>query len=205
MNYPPPGSTPPPPPPSPAALAAGWYPDPLDQQLRRYFDGARWTFWTRDSRLEPVAHTPVAAAAPTQPAQPKRRDDIAAAVAAARNLLGAGKELNQLEQKLYPDETVLAVASAVCGGTGVLAVTTHRILFSWIGVLKSVHLESRWLDVGGIHYDPAQRRLTVVGKPTGRKKYGQPLWTVQIRDRKDTERLAAAARQTAAAPRLDIR
>ncbi|MFC5728065.1 MULTISPECIES: hypothetical protein [Nocardioides] len=53
--------------------------------------------------------------------------------------------------------------------------------------------------------NPTQRRLTVLGKPVRRKKYGQPLWTVQIRDRKDTERLATAARQTAAAPRLDIR
>ena len=68
--------------------APGWYPDPHDPNLRRYFDGARWT-----EHVQPVAPPPGAPGAvgvppPTDPGIIHARGLVVGA--AAPHLSGAG-------------------------------------------------------------------------------------------------------------------
>ena len=45
-------------------VAAGWYPDPRDPNVHRYYDGQNWTEHRRPVAGPPVAPPPVAPQAP---------------------------------------------------------------------------------------------------------------------------------------------
>ena len=189
----------------PQLLPAGWYPDPLNLALRRYFNGGRWTFWTSDpARHQVQARLQTATPQQTEPARNQSaglRDDIAAARADANLLFGVEKEVRLLEGHLRPEERVVALAGAIGAGTGVLACTNHRLLFLFVGIVRHQFLEAQWNQVRHVIYDLASKRFEVY---TVRKtKRAVPVLSVPIPHREDAIRVAKAAEASSAAPRLD--
>lgn len=59
----------PPAPPGRHAAPGGWYPDPLDLNRERYWDGWQWSRNTRDAE-RPAPHAPLGAGAPAGPYAP---------------------------------------------------------------------------------------------------------------------------------------
>lgn len=188
---------------------ASWYPDPLNPQLRRYFNGTRWTFWTADPSRQPVQE--VATAPAPEPVDPpdaassgrgELREDIARARAEAHALAGAGKEIRLLEQYLRPDEHVVALAAAQGSGMGVLACTNQRLLFVFVGIVNRQFLEINWNQARHVVYDVHTKVFAVyTGKVT---KRAIPAFGVRVPARADAERISHAAVAASAAPRLDI-
>jgi hypothetical protein len=186
---------------NPAAREPGWYPDPLDRQLLRYWDTAGWTFWTAE--VPPTATSaPEGASVPAPQRAAGLRDDIAAAQNAASNLLGAGKEIRLLERHLRPEERVVALTSALSGGWGVLACTNHRMLFLFSGLLTERFVEVDWNQAREISYDVSTKLFEVY--TVRRTKRAMPALSVTVADKNDAIRVAEAARQASSAPRLDV-
>ena len=189
----------------PRVLPAGWYPDPLNLALRRYFDGGRWTFWTSDPTRNPAQeHLQAATPQQTEPDRTRSaglRGDIAAARADAKLLIGVEKEIRLLEGHLRQEERVVALAGAIGAGTGVLACTEHRLLFLFVGIVRKQFLEAQWNQVRHVIYDLASRRFEVY---TVRKtKRAVPALSVLVPHREDAIRVAQAAEASSAAPRID--
>lgn len=208
----------------PVLLPAGWYPDPLDQRLQRYHDGAQWTFRTagpaavitpRRERGAPGtagAHPdewqPNAAASTSDakiippPASTGLRPDIQAAAHSASGLFGAKKEISLLESRLDPEERILVLCPAAGDGFGVLACTNRRLLFLFEGLVRRQFLEVDWNQARHVVYDRTTKRFNIY---TGRiTRRAVPALSVVVSDRNDAVRMADAAEQASAAPRLDI-
>lgn len=184
-------------------LAAGWYPDPLDQDLLRYNDGAHWTFWTR-TPTPPGQPEPIAATEEPPPQTQDMRPDIAAAAEHAVSLLGSRKELRRLPEKLTEGETVQVVASAAHnGGTGVLAVTNMRVLFYFEGLLRNTFLFAGFDRIHELDYNPATKVFEVY--TSRRTKRAVPAFAVVLAPVGEGQRFLAAARSVLAAPRLGSR
>jgi len=193
------------PPAAPPARPPAWFPDPLDDQLMRYWDGYRWTFHT--------AHRPPAA--PTEPSpqpqpvapqaqpEPALRPDIATALERVRGILvGSMKEVRLLADHLRPEEHVLALTGAQGEGSGVLACTNQRILFLFAGLLRKQFLQVDWNQAKAVHYNQASKTFAVyTTKPT---KRAIPALAVRVHNLNDATALAHAAQAASAAPRLDI-
>ncbi len=196
---------------------AAWYPDPLNQQLRRYFDGTRWTYWTADPTRHPAqsagagpapvdgpveAPAPVGAGPAGAGGQGALREDIAKARAEAQALVGAGKEIRLLEQYLRPEERVVALSAAQGSGMGVLACTNQRLLFVFVGIVNRQFFEIDWNQARNVVYDVRTKVFAVyTGKVT---KRAVPAFSVRVPARTDAERISQAAVAASAAPRLDI-
>jgi hypothetical protein len=184
-------------------LPAGWYPDPLDRNLHRYYDGSRWTFLTVDPRLESA---PAEIAEPGQDDSGQRipsnlREDIAAAKAEARTLIGAEKEIRLLEKHLHSEERVVAIAGARGNGIGVLACTNQRLIFLFAGLLNHQFLEVNWNHARQVSYNLTNKQFAVyTGKVT---KRSLPALAVTVPHRDDAVRIARAAEAASAAPRLE--
>jgi hypothetical protein len=217
MNGPHPHAAPPPTAAIPPPLAAGWYADPLDTRLRRYFDGTRWTFWTAhpspadttpasgtssSAAAAPAAATPSIPKPPPTPSQQGLRPDIAAAKKQAKLTLGAEKEIRLLETRLQTEETVLALCGATGEGMGVLACTNRRLLFFFSGLIRNQFLEVDWNAARHVIYDERSKRFMVYTVKL--TKRAVPAMTVTIANRDDAVRVARAAEAASAAPRLDI-
>lgn len=179
---------------------AGWYSDPLDPSLQRYFDGSRWTFWTTELRQQVATEAPLA---PYEAHAPTLRSDILQAKnAAGLLLLGAGKEIAQLEAYLVPEERVLALTSATGDGIGVLACTNQRLLFIFVGLLRSQHLAVNWNETREIVYDRSSGQFEVF--TVRRTKRATPALSVRVPRQADAERIYRAAQSASAAPRIDM-
>jgi len=184
-------------------LPEGWYPDPLDQTLLRYFDGSWWTYWTSEREASSGRDD-----LPDQPDQndgsgkAALRDDIAQAKRDSTGLVGSGKETRLLEQYLRPNERVIALASASGDGIGVLACTNMRLLFLFAGIVRRQFVEVDWLHASSVVFD---RKSKQFGVYTGRvTKRSLPALQVKVFVADDAIRVARAAEAAAAAPRLDI-
>ena len=204
---------------------AAWYPDPLNQQLRRYFDGTRWTYWTADPTRQPDQSAaassapvdgpfdspavgligdpvPVGAGPAGAGGQGALREDIANARAEAQALVGAGKEIRLLEQYLRPEERVVALSAAQGSGMGVLACTNQRLPFVFVGIVNRQFFEIDWNQARNVVYDVRTKVFAVyTGKVT---KRAVPAFSVRVPARPDAERISRAAVAASAAPRLDI-
>ena len=184
-----------------ATRPPGWYPDPLDGELLRYWDEGRWTFWT--AHMPPAGEQVAEHAQQPAPKSPVGlRDDIAEAANAAGNLLGAGREIRLLEGRLQPDERVVALTSALAGGWGVLACTNQRIMFLFSGMLSEKFCEVDWNQAREVSYDMSAKSFQVY--TVKRTKRAVPALSVTVGDKKDAIRVAEAARAASAAPRLDV-
>ncbi|MFI6026786.1 DUF2510 domain-containing protein [Amycolatopsis magusensis] len=183
------------------ARPAAWLPDPLDDHLIRYWDGARWTFHTAVRRVEAPAHPRPAVEA--VPAVPSLRPDIAAALERVRGaLVGSMKEINLLAGYLRPEERVLALTSAQGEGFGVLACTNQRLLFLFVGLIRRQFLEVDWNQAKGVVFVEASKQFAVyTTRPTRR---AIPAFTVRVGNLADAQTVANAAQAASAAPRLDI-
>ncbi|MEU4801867.1 DUF2510 domain-containing protein [Actinosynnema sp. NPDC023587] len=183
---------------SPARPPA-WLPDPLDDSLVRYWDGARWTFHTA---VRQVAEAAAPVPAPQQ-VVPALRPDVAAALHRARGtLVGSMKEVNLLGGYLRPEERVLALTAAQGEGFGVLACTDRRLLFLFVGVVRRQFAEVDWNRAKGVFYDRTSKAFTVyTTKPT---RKAQPALVVRVARVEDAQAVAHAAQMASAAPRLDV-
>jgi uncharacterized protein DUF2510 len=180
----------------------GWFTDPLDGRLIRYWDGRRWTFHTAERPVpEPVAQ-PVAPAKPPE-AAPALRPDIAHAVSRVSGLLvGSMKEVNLLAGCLRPEERVLALTGAQGEGFGVLACTSQRLLFLFVGIVRRQVLEVDWNQAKAAVYDRSTKFLAVYTvRPT---KRAVPAMAVRVANAGDAHAIVNAAEAASAAPRLDI-
>lgn len=182
---------------SPTARLPNWYVDPLDSELLRYHDGVRWTFWT--ASIGPRYETPQAV---LPEAEPELRRDIAAAVSQARNLLGAMKEIRRLESQLWDGEDVVALTAARgFAGTGVLACTTQRVIFTFDGLLSKEFQVASLPQIHVVELLRADRTFRVF--TSRRTKRARPAFEVKVQSFKEGERVALAINEHANAPRLD--
>lgn len=191
------------PPHVPPTRPPAWFPDPMDDNLIRYWDGQRWTFHTAFRRNTPPGEIRRPEQVASTPPQPALREDIALAVQRVQGLLiGSMKEVNLLAGHLGPEERVLALSPAVGEGAGVLACTNHRLLFLFVGVLRRQFLQVDWNQTKGVVYDQSTKIFAVyTTKPT---KRALPAMAVRVNNLTDAQSLAHAARAASAAPRLDI-
>lgn len=191
------------PPHVPPARPPAWFPDPMDDNLIRYWDGHRWTFHTAFRRNTPPGEIRRPEQAASTPPRPALREDIALAVERVQGLLiGSMKEVNLLAGYLGPEERVLALSPAVGEGAGVLACTNHRLLFLFVGVLRRQFLQVNWNQAKGVVYDQSTKIFAIyTTKPT---KRALPAMTVRVNNLTDAQSLAHAAQAASAAPRLDI-
>ncbi|WP_410614214.1 DUF2510 domain-containing protein [Amycolatopsis sp. lyj-109] len=186
-------------PPTTPARAPGWFTDPLDERLTRYWDGRRWTFHTAD-RPRAVQR----AEAPKPPeAPPALRPDIAQAVSRVSGLLvGSMKEVNLLAGFLRPEERVLALTGAQGEGFGVLACTTQRLLFLFVGIVRKQVLEVDWNQAKAAVYNRSTKFLAVyTTRPT---KRAVPAMAIRVNNVSDAHAIVNAAEAASAAPRLDV-
>ncbi|WP_410633772.1 DUF2510 domain-containing protein [Amycolatopsis sp. cmx-4-83] len=179
---------------------AGWLPDPLDDTLIRHWDGRRWTFHTVE---RPVATPAPPPAEPAQQWAPALRPDIAEAVGRVSGLLvGSMKEVNLLGDHLRPEERVLALTGAQGEGFGVLACTTRRLLFLFVGIVRKQVLEVEWNQAKAAIYDRSTKYLAVyTTRPTKRAIRAM---AVRVANAADAHAIVDAAEAASAAPRLDI-
>ncbi|KAA5835215.1 DUF2510 domain-containing protein [Saccharopolyspora hirsuta] len=189
--------------PAPAARPARpatWLPDPLDDALLRYWDGYRWTFHTA---ARPTAPPAEAEEPRQQTPNPPARPDVAAALDRVRGaLVGSMKEINLLPDHLQPEERVLALASALGDGFGVLACTDRRLLFLFVGILRKQFLHISWNEARAVRYDQSTKIFAVyTTKPT---KRAVPALAVRVAHLEDARAVAHAAQTASAAPRLDV-
>jgi hypothetical protein len=180
----------------------GWFTDPLDDLLLRYWDGRRWTFHTAElPAREPVAPQ----VAPVKPAEaaPALRPDIAHAVSRVSGLLvGSMKEVNLLAGHLRPEERVLALTGAQGEGFGVLACTSQRLLFLFVGIVRKQVLEVDWNQAKAAIYNRSTKVLAVyTTRPT---KRAVPAMAVRVNNAADAHAIVDAAEAASAAPRLDV-
>ncbi|GHG12231.1 MULTISPECIES: DUF2510 domain-containing protein [Amycolatopsis] len=176
----------------------GWFTDPLDERLIRYWDGRYWTFHTAD-RPKAAAPKPEPAEAPP----PALRPDIAQAVSRVSGLLvGSRKEVNLLAAFLRPEERVLALTGAQGEGFGVLACTTQRLLFLFVGIVRKQVLEVDWNQAKAAVYNRSTKFLAVY--TTRPSKRAIPAMAVRVNNVSDAHAIVNAAEAASAAPRLDI-
>ncbi|MGW3962511.1 DUF2510 domain-containing protein [Amycolatopsis sp. NPDC005003] len=188
-------------PPGTAGRPQGWFTDPLDERLNRYWDGRRWTFHT----AEPVARPAMPANPAPRPVEPAPalRPDIAHAVSRVSGLLvGSMKEVNLLAGHLRPEERVLALTGAQGEGFGVLACTSQRLLFLFVGIVRKQVLEVDWNLAKAAVYNRSTKFLAVyTTRPT---KRAVPAMAIRVSNAADAQAIMAAAEVASAAPRLDI-
>ncbi|MFF1614697.1 DUF2510 domain-containing protein [Amycolatopsis sp. NPDC058278] len=178
----------------------GWFTDPLDELLMRYWDGRHWTFHTAE-RPEVVAPRVEPPKPPEAP--PALRPDIAHAVSRVSGLLmGSMKEVNLLAGFLRPEERVLALTGAQGEGFGVLACTTQRLVFLFVGIVRKQFLEVEWNQAKAAVFNRSTKFLAVyTTRPT---KRAVPAMAVKVSNVSDAHAIVHAAEAASAAPRLDI-
>jgi hypothetical protein len=180
----------------------GWFTDPLDELLLRFWDGRRWTFHTTEL---PVPAPVAAQAARAKPAAavPALRPDIAHAVDRVSGLLvGSMKEVNLLAGYLRPEERVLALTGAQGEGFGVLACTSQRLLFLFVGIVREQVLEVDWNQAKAAIYNRSTKFLAVyTTRPT---KRAVPAMAVRVSNAADAHAIVDTAEAASAAPRLDV-
>jgi hypothetical protein len=183
----------------------GWFTDPLDELVLRYWDGRRWTFHTAERRVSaaPAAAPTPLPSTPPLPAAPALRPDIAHAVGRVSGVLvGSMKEVNLLAGYLRPEERVLALTGAQGEGFGVLACTSQRLLFLFVGIVRKQVLEVDWNQAKAAVYNRSTKFLAVyTTKPT---KRAVPAMAVRVSNAADAHAIVDAAEAASAAPRLDI-
>lgn len=191
-------------------FGSGWYLDPLNPRLVRYWDITGWTYWTHEPGSSSTP-SPTAAPTPQADTEPQLRADIAAAAARLGKIgaLGAGKELRHLESHLHPGEDVIEIgvghapdaAGKVTGGIGVLACTNQRAIFLFVGLLNQVIHQAAWQHVTAIGCDPHGRDVHVFeGRITKRSR---PTIHVRINDRTAAAALVQQGLRQMTQPRFD--
>jgi hypothetical protein len=133
--------------------AANWYADPTGRHQLRYHDGTAWTEHVSDAGTQST--DPAEAPAPVEVAEPKAegRPDVAAAKAKMRVKFGAGREIKKLPEHLWEDETVELLSSGNVGDkNGLLALTSHRLIFLFAGLVNSSFKDFPISNISSISY-----------------------------------------------------
>jgi hypothetical protein len=117
-------------------------------------------------------------------------------------LVGSMKEVNLLAGYLRPEERVLALTGAQGEGFGVLACTSQRLLFLFVGIVRKQVLEVDWNQAKAAIYNRSTKFLAVyTTRPT---KRAVPAMAVRVSNAADAHAIVDAAEAASAAPRLDV-
>lgn len=110
---------------APASPPEGWYPDPQNAELQRYWDGNAWT----DQTQEPIDQTPPTMPAPTistaEPSKVATDDEDTAAKRAGAEEAAIQARINAAIAKAVNEERARA-ASVPAGDANLLAAAARR-------------------------------------------------------------------------------
>jgi hypothetical protein len=133
--------------------AANWYADPTGRHQLRYHNGTTWTEHVSDDGQQST--DPVEATTPVVATTPAMLDShgIEAAKAKMRIRFGAGREIKKLPEHLWDDETVELLSSGNVGDkNGLLALTSHRLIFLFAGLVNSAFEDFPISNISSISY-----------------------------------------------------
>ena len=104
-----------------------WYDDPGDASAKRYWDGTRWTDWTRPASETPSAPAPGGAVAPADPSAPT-----------AASPFGTGAPPPPMAQEPAPKSRKgLVIGLSIGGAVVVLGIIAIAIGALYLGKVKS--------------------------------------------------------------------
>jgi Bacterial PH domain/Protein of unknown function (DUF2510)/Short C-terminal domain len=169
--------------------AANWYADPTGRHQFRYHNGTAWTEHVSDNgqqSTDPVeATTPMGATAPMV----VDSHGIEAAKAKMRIRLGAGREIKKLPEHLWDDETVELLSSGnVSERNGLLALTSHRLIFLFTGLVNSAFEDFPISNISSISYKSGMVLASIEVYASGNKA------TIKNVNKTDAEEIADAIR-----------
>jgi hypothetical protein len=168
--------------------AANWYADPTGRHQLRYHNGTTWTEHVSDSgqqSTDPVEATPVVAT--TSPVVDSH--GIEAAKAKMRIRFGAGREIKKLPEHLWDDETVELLSSGnVSDRNGLLALTSHRLIFLFAGLVNSAFEDFPISNISSISYKSGMALASIEVYASGNKA------TIKNVNKADAKEIADAIR-----------
>lgn len=155
---------------------ANWYADPAGRHQLRYWDGHAWTGHVSDAGTQSVDPLPAGAAAPaTSPGTRAAftagsRPDVEQAKAKMRIRLGAGRELKKLPEHLWQEETVELLSSGtIATRNGLLALTSHRLIFLFAGLVNSAFEDFPISKISSVSYKSGMLLASVEVHASGNK------------------------------------
>jgi hypothetical protein len=168
--------------------AASWYADPTGRHQLRYHNGTTWTEHVSDNgqqSTDPVeATTPVVASSALADSH-----GIEAAKAKMRIRLGAGREIKKLPEHLWDDETVELLSSGnVSDKNGLLALTSHRLIFLFTGLVNSAFEDFPISNISSISYKSGMVLASIEVYASGNKA------TIKNVNKADAKEIADAIR-----------
>jgi hypothetical protein len=168
---------------------AAWYADPTGRHQLRYHNGAAWTEHVSDNGQQST--DPVEATTPVVATTPAVVDShgIEAAKAKMRVRLGAGREIKKLPQHLWDDETVELLSSGnVSERNGLLALTSHRLIFVFAGLVNSAFEDFPISNISSISYKSGMMWASIEVYASGNKA------TIKNVNKADAKEIADAIR-----------
>jgi hypothetical protein len=169
--------------------AANWYADPTGRHQLRYHNGTAWTEHISDN--EQQSTDPVEATTPAVATTPMVVDPhgIEAAKAKMRIRLGAGREIKKLPEHLWDDETVELLSSGnVSDRNGLLALTSHRLIFLFTGLVNSAFEDFPISNISSISYKSGMALASIEIYASGNKA------TIKNVNKADAKEIADAIR-----------
>jgi hypothetical protein len=170
--------------------AANWYADPTGRHQLRYHNGTAWTEHVSDNgqqSTDPVeATSPVVATTSAAVVDPH---GIEAAKAKMRIKFGAGREIKKLPEHLWDDETVELLSSGnVSERNGLLALTSHRLIFLFAGLVNSAFEDFPISNISSISYKSGMALASIEVYASGNKA------TIKNVNKADAKEIADAIR-----------
>jgi Bacterial PH domain/Protein of unknown function (DUF2510)/Short C-terminal domain len=172
-----------------AQYAANWYADPTGRHELRYHDGTGWTEHVSDNRQHSV--DPVEATTPVVATTSAVVDShaIEAAKAKMRIRFGAGREIKKLPEHLWDNETVELLSSGnVSERNGLLALTSHRLIFMFAGLVNSAFEDFPISNISSISYKSGMVVASIEVYASGNKA------TIKNVNKADAKEIADAIR-----------
>jgi Bacterial PH domain/Protein of unknown function (DUF2510)/Short C-terminal domain len=168
---------------------ANWYADPTGRHQLRYHNGIAWTEHVSDNGQQST--DPVEATTPVATTTPAVVDShgIEAAKAKMRIRFGAGREIKKLPQHLWDDETVELLSSGnVSERNGLLALTSHRLIFLFAGLVNSAFEDFPISNISSISYKSGMALASIEVYASGNKA------TIKNVNKADAKEIADAIR-----------
>lgn len=175
--------------------AANWYADPTGRHQLRYHNGTTWTEHISNNgqqSTDPVEATTPAVATTTAVVDPH---GIEPAKAKMRIRFGAGREIKKLPQHLWDDERVELLSSGnVSDRNGLLALTSHRLIFLFTGLVNSAFEDFPISNISSISYKSGMMLASIEVYASGNKA------TISNVNKADAKEIADAIRAKLSRP-----
>jgi hypothetical protein len=168
---------------------ANWYADPTGRHQLRYHNGTTWTEHVSDSGQQSTdsveATTPMVATTSAV----VDSHGIEAAKAKMRIRFGAGREIKKLPEHLWNDEMVELLSSGNVGDkNGLLALTSHRLIFLFAGLVNSAFEDFPISNISSISYKSGMVLASIEVYASGNKA------TIKNVNKADAKEIADAIR-----------